>query len=330
MKFSIIIPVFNVRKYIRKCIASVLEQSFQDYEIILVDDGSTDGSSLICDEYTSNKKIKCIHQHNQGLSMARNNGVNNAHGEYILFLDSDDYYVGKNALAKVAEYADGCDIVVFGWQEFSEKNGNITTKNSVGVQTLKKTCYGSGEEFLAEVLKRVRPYTWYSCMRCYRRHFWLNYNFQFPRGLKYEDAYLMPRVLLKAKKICITNEVIYGYRIDREGSITGSITLKGTLDKLTVIKENFDYLENLSEINIQVKALILDSIACLYYSVITDSNWLESSEKKALIDKMQELKWVCKYSLYNPQKALAKIIGILGVNATAKILGIRRKLKYNI
>ena len=97
--FSIIIPVYNVEQYLRECVESILMQSCDDYEIILVDDGSSDKSGKICDKYSEkNNKIKVVHKENGGLSSARNAGIKIAIGKYIIFIDSDDYYDDKNLL----------------------------------------------------------------------------------------------------------------------------------------------------------------------------------------------------------------------------------------
>lgn len=101
-KFSIIIPVYNVEPYLRRCVDSVLSQSFNDYEVILVDDGSPDRCGEICDEYArNNKSVKCIHRENGGISVARNTGLNAATGEYVIFIDSDDMWSDPDALKMI-------------------------------------------------------------------------------------------------------------------------------------------------------------------------------------------------------------------------------------
>ena len=92
MKVSVIIPVYNSIAYLRRSVDSVLKQSFEDYEILLIDDGSTDGSEVICDEYAEQyDRVKAVHQQHRGVSSACNCGINNAHGKYLMFCDSDDY-----------------------------------------------------------------------------------------------------------------------------------------------------------------------------------------------------------------------------------------------
>ena len=88
---SIIVPVYKVEKYLNKCVDSILDQSYQNIEVILVDDGSPDNSGKLCDEYVTNQRVKVIHQKNMGLSGARNTGIENSTGDYLMFIDSDDY-----------------------------------------------------------------------------------------------------------------------------------------------------------------------------------------------------------------------------------------------
>ena len=100
--FSIIVPVYNVEEYLQECVLSVLNQSFDDFELILVDDGSTDCSFELCKKFEAdNNCVKAFRQSNSGASVARNNGLECATGEYILFLDSDDFYNDKDALLKL-------------------------------------------------------------------------------------------------------------------------------------------------------------------------------------------------------------------------------------
>ena len=101
-RVSVIVPVYNAKDYIIRCIDSILEQTFKDIELILIDDGSTDGSELICDRYKSNNTVKVIHQENRGVSSARNRGLEVATGTYVAFVDSDDY-LEKNMLQQMLD-----------------------------------------------------------------------------------------------------------------------------------------------------------------------------------------------------------------------------------
>ena len=124
MLFSIIIPVYNVEKYLRECVDNLLEQDFHDFEVILVDDGATDSSGAICDEYAENsEKVKVIHQKNAGQAVARNAGTEIAQGEYVIYIDSDDYICDKAFLSKLAVKTEKQpDVILYGYKKFFESN----------------------------------------------------------------------------------------------------------------------------------------------------------------------------------------------------------------
>ena len=121
---SIVVPVYNVEKYLHKCVDSILNQTFQDFELILVNDGSTDGSATICETYAAtNEKVRVIHKKNGGLSDARNVGIANAIGEYVTYIDSDDY-ISKEYLEVLQQLliSNNADIAVGGIQNFMKMN----------------------------------------------------------------------------------------------------------------------------------------------------------------------------------------------------------------
>lgn len=127
-RFSVVIPVYKVEKYLRQCLDSVLAQSYTDFEIVVVDDGSPDNCPAICDAYaTSDSRVTVIHKENGGLSDARNAGLLAATGEYVIFMDSDDYYLSTDLFteidAKIAETA--CDAVFFQYRKYIEKSKTL-------------------------------------------------------------------------------------------------------------------------------------------------------------------------------------------------------------
>ena len=132
---SVIIPVYNVEEYLRECIDSVLNQTFSDFEVILVNDGSTDSSGEICDEYVEkDERVTVIHQKNGGLSVARNIGLSEANGKYVYFLDSDDY-ISENALATLLNIAenDSSDIVFFDAVSFTDTDDFTVHQNYIRI-----------------------------------------------------------------------------------------------------------------------------------------------------------------------------------------------------
>ena len=220
LKLSVIVPVFNVERYLPKCVDSLLDQnlSLEEYEIILVDDGSPDRCGEICDEYAARySHIRVVHRENGGLSAARNNGIDEAQGTYLQFVDSDDYLepnVLKSLLDKMEQ--DQLDVLRFNYQNVNERF-EIFEPNKVSkpfVDFRDEVC--DGLTFLTERL----GYACYACQFVIRRE--LLDRCRFKVGVYFEDTEWTPRLLLQAARVNSTDLVVYYYMM-RTGSITQSI-----------------------------------------------------------------------------------------------------------
>lgn len=216
MKISFIIPMYNVEEYIEECIYSILFQSINDFEIIIINDGSTD-NSLKKVELIKDNRIKVITQKNKGLSAARNVGIKVAKGEYIAFVDSDDFILNKYAYEKMIQIAENekSDIVhgkALLYINEAEKDKLFIEPTSV----FRKTSISS-EEYFLNALKQ-KKYTAAVWLNLYRRDILVKNKLMFTEGIFHEDEEFTPRVLLKAKKISLYKEPFYGYR-QRVGSI---------------------------------------------------------------------------------------------------------------
>ena len=201
MKLSIIIPVYQVEQTLRRCIDSVLSQSFSDWEMILVDDGSTDESPKICDEYVKNyDKIHVIHKQNGGLSDARNVGIEHAKGTYITFVDSDDY-LGDDTLKKVMrlmEIHPDYDILEYPIYE------HFTLMDNEHQLLFDNHEYTDIKEYWHE--EKAYTHT-YACNKIYRKE--LFRNVRFPVGKLFEDVYTFPLLLKEAKMVATTAQGMY-------------------------------------------------------------------------------------------------------------------------
>ena len=157
-KVSIIVPVYKVEKYLNRCVDSILAQTFTDFECILVDDGSPDGCPAICDEYAKkDNRIKVIHQENKGVSAARNAGLDMAKGEYILFVDSDDW-IDESTVQSLLMISEDADIIMCGFS-IEYEDGTTFQENS-GNKKLE------GSDILGEfILDNIRPE---ACGKLYR------------------------------------------------------------------------------------------------------------------------------------------------------------------
>ena len=232
---SLIVPIYNVEKYLRKCVDSLLLQDMQQdsYEIILVDDGSTDESGRIADEYAASyHNIHVIHQPNAGLSEARNTGMKVAQGEYIMFVDSDDY-IEPNVLKGLVEKmtVDNLDVLRFNYQNVNEI-GEVFEPNKISkpfVDYRDEVC--DGGTFLNERLGTA----------CYVVQFILRREFALPFTpcIYFEDTEWTPRMLFKAKRVTSVDTIAYNYLM-RQGSITQTTDLnkkrKSIEDRIKIIK----------------------------------------------------------------------------------------------
>ena len=223
MQLSIIVPVYNVAPYLHKCVDSLLAQDISDYEIILVDVGSPDECPNICDEYaTAYNNIRVIHQENTGLSAARNSGIAVAQGEYIWFVDSDDY-VESNVLGLLIEQIerDDLDVLRFRYQNVRASGEAFAPYKDMTNYNDYSVIPTDGLSFLNKRMGN-QCYVWQFIVR--NRLCSLE---TFTQGIYYEDTDWMPRMLLRAYRVASADIVVYNY-FWREGSIT----LTRDLDKL--------------------------------------------------------------------------------------------------
>lgn len=199
---SIIIPVYNVEPYLKECLDSVLNQRYKNLEILVVDDGSTDKSGLICDSYCFDPRIRVFHQPNGGPSVARNTALAHAGGEFIFFVDADDYIHPDMVSKAVASLEENhAEMVIFGLIE-THKNGHeeIKLPNSPGLSTIEIQ-----KRLIADKMEN------YPCNKAFRRYLWKDR--RFPPGIRFEDVATIPYIAKTATKIVTLNEPLYYYRI---------------------------------------------------------------------------------------------------------------------
>lgn len=227
MKLSIIIPVYNVEKYIIKCISSLLYQNSNDYELIIVNDGTKDKSIDLIEEHFSNKKITIINQENQGLSSARNTGLLYAKGEYVWFFDSDDW-LDMNVLNGVIDSLNDCDILYFA-SYYTETSDKTYIVKGLGT-------YTNGKELsLNDYFHPVQFYI-------YKRSFLQNIGLSFKKGVYHEDTLFTPQILYQSNIVKCYNNPVY-HLLRREGSISQSFNPKRCYDLMSVISELLIFAE---------------------------------------------------------------------------------------
>lgn len=212
---SIVVPVYNVETYLKECIESIRRQTYQNFEVILVDDGSSDQSGRICDEYAKiDKRVRVIHKANGGLSDARNVGIKIARGEFLTFIDSDDY-ISDNYLGVLmnAQQRYDADIVQGEMTKKCKKLGKTNPKFTVEVMEPK--------EAFRKLLCYKRPQV-YACCKLYRKTLLLNNSIFYPVGRLNEDCATTYKMILQSNRSVFIPEIIYFYRTT-ENSILNSV-----------------------------------------------------------------------------------------------------------
>ncbi len=227
MKLSIIVPVYNVEKYIVKCISSLLCQDTNDYELIIVNDGTKDKSIALIKEHFNDDIIKIVNQENKGLSGARNTGLEYAQGDYVWFFDSDDW-LDKNVLNDIIVSLVNCDILYFS-SYYTE-----TTKGSFVAKNLKN--YEDGKELSLNIY--FHPVQFY----IYNRIFLQNVGLSFKKGVYHEDTLFTPQILYQSNIVKCYNNPVY-HLLRREGSISQSFNPKRCYDLMSVISELLIFAE---------------------------------------------------------------------------------------
>ncbi len=228
---SIIVPVYNVEPYLRKCLDSIINQTYRDLEILIIDDGSTDGSGAICDEYKVDERVKVFHTENRGLSAARNLGLDNTTGEWIGFVDSDDWIEPDmyQVLIKRAEET-GADVVECGYYlEYPDRS----------VIREGKTFTMPGMEAIHALLRLdIYNGVW---NRLWKRKCFDN--IRFPEGRIHEDVATTYRVFLLAERVCGTDQDKYHYR-HRENSLSHLLNMNSLVSLWRSHKERYDDLKD--------------------------------------------------------------------------------------
>ncbi|GAA0178400.1 hypothetical protein SH2C18_14660 [Clostridium sediminicola] len=289
-EISIVVPVYNVEMYLKKCISSILEQSFTDFELILVDDGSKDKSGRICDEYKEkDSRIKVIHQQNAGLSAARNIGIETSEGKYITFIDSDDFIHGNmleilyNNLLDNNSDISICDYeLVYEGMELPDEYCNNHTLYT-NIQGVKKIIENSETKMIV------------ACCKLYKRS--LFRGIRYPAQKYHEDEFVTYKLLYKSNKIVVTDAKLYYYR-KRDNSITGSTYSIKRLEKLEALEETIMFFqkENNKMLTILAEFRYLLNIQIAYYRVKYEMNSNKRIMNKLKIQYNQKF---CEFSREN-------------------------------
>ena len=314
MKFSIVVAAYNVAEYLNECVASIANQEFDvsDFEVILIDDGSTDQkTSKICDDLSDKYSVvKVIHQENQGLSSARNAGIENSCGEYILFVDGDDFWSNKNFLSSLSIHSEKyqSDVIIFPYSKYYSVKDikKIILKNNFDFNNY----YDNVIQLVSNEVMTAPAWN-----KCVKKELF-NMGLSFPIGLLSEDCLYCADLLKKMKSYSVLDIECYMYRQNRDGSITNIVKEKNVRDILKSIKEG---MSDKNQYNKNLQQALNIYFAISYISILPYVNqYIDNFKIKELL---YQYKYLLKYAKDIENRAF-KLTGLL-----ANLLGMKFSIK---
>ncbi len=319
MLFSIIVPVYKVEVYLEECILSVLNQTCEDWEMILVDDGSPDECPVICDKYAGEyKNISVIHKKNGGLSSARNRGIEKSTGEYIVFLDSDDVLL-PNALKNISgALKKKPDVLITEMYNTSDVHAQIVNheKYIKPEQTDKKS--------VIHFVFAKEDLTWPAQQYIVKRAFICERELKFEEGFYHEDVDWTSRLFLNAETFSFFPYIWYVRRFEREGSITTVPNPKRTKDVITLVakQENEPKYNLLSKME---KHEIFNQLGRALLSCLVNIYKYEQNERDIIYKLLDNNYSMLKYCKLLRHKVFYILIATIGAKNAIKISMIIRK-----
>lgn len=314
---SVVVPVYKVEQYLKKCVESIINQTYKNLEIILVDDGSPDDCGKICEEFAiKDDRIKVLHKTNGGLSDARNFGLSIAKGEYICFVDSDDfvneYYVEKMLESALKNNSDICAC------NFEYFNGNGKT----WIRKEKDEKVYSSSEAIKDIFgleQNTEVMVW---NKLYKRSLFVDNNIKYPVGRIHEDNFTTYKLYDKANNISLINDKLY-YYLQRGNSIMSTFNQK-RFDILIAVDETKEYFKDKREIEPFRECNEL----MIYLSLINNmikANY-DGKEKLEIVDRIRKNKKIFLTNKIIPlQKKIMVLILLTNVNLYSKLFMMLKK-----
>ena len=320
MKFSVILPIYKVEKYLHECVDSILNQTYTDFEVILVDDGSPDSCPQICDEYAvKDARVKVVHKINGGQASARNAGLEVAQGDYVCYVDSDDYLIDNKVLERLAEKTESePDIVHYKFVEWFESDGHVAP------------CYfdynvPTKDRSLAEVycdLIDKDAYYNSAWSKIIKRSLLMDNNIRFEEGIVGEDNEWYYHVVMVAKKLVLLDEPLYVYR-RRSGSTTTTATEKNLRDQLHVL-DKWEKILSTAENDARAQ-VVWGSLAKQFCSAVILYAGLNNVD--SYMPELKKKSYMLKYSSNKRVVIFRWAIRLLGLKGFILVLQKYRKKK---
>ncbi len=321
MIISVVIPVYNVKPYLERCVNSVLCQTYKDLEIILVDDGSTDGSSELSEQITTkDQRIRVIHQRNQGVSAARNTGIREAKGEYVIFMDSDDFWLIDDGLETVMSQCKEtteliCFKVVDIWKE-----GRQSLSPDYNLEIISRQ---PNTQALFSYLIKSQALRLTAWIVVVRRQILIDYQIYFPSHIIGEDFFWHMLLWQHVCNVKMVNINLYGYW-HRQDNITSSPVAIWSYQEYDKI---FTYWKEQHQQGCINGDIILGHLANIWINRGYVFYKLKDSDKPIALDILRKHADLLEYAITTKAKLTAKLYHLLGLRTTVCILSLYRRFK---
>ena len=319
-EFSIIIPAYNVEKYIGSCIESILQQSFSDFEILIINDGSTDGTLTAAEAFAEkDPRIRLFSKKNAGLSHTRNYGMEKAVGKFLYFVDSDDL-LEKDALLYIEKQIQcnpEADIIATRYRVMDDKTGDKEKVNDFPEKVLSDgTEMSAAEQYMACFL--YDDISTMAQLYVVRREYLNSLGLRFCEGIFHEDELWTPQLFLNAERIAYCRESCYLYRVNRAGAITSAFSDKHYKDRMFVM----DRLHELADAaeDATVGRAYRERIACLYAGFI--QNIAEICGRKEILSGLSDRRYYLKGAVQRKYRFLYFAVVLLGVRNALKLFSL--------
>lgn len=321
MKISFIIPVYNVENYLEKCVESIISQTFRDIEVVLVDDGSPDGSPQICDELASeDARIRVIHKENGGLSDARNAGLLVATGNYVVFVDGDDFWMDNKALRQLIDVLNSeMDFIGYNcsyfypdsktfaaWVPYNESISKPIDKNTAMIALVKSGTFPMS-----------------ACLKLMKRSFLMDNKLFFKKGQIAEDIPWFINMLNVTNKCCFVNQYVYAYRQNVVGSISNTRGRKSFDHLFDIFKTELSLIDSRS-FSEEAKNALKSFLAYEYCILLTYKD-IDKEAKRELLN----YKDILSYDLNPKVKKASRIYKTFGISATTFALNVYQWIRRN-
>lgn len=322
MRFSIIIPIYNVEKYLHICVDSVLTQTFTDFEVILVDDGSPDSCPLICDEYVQkDKRVSVIHQKNAGIACARNAGIKQARGDYVICIDSDDFLINDKVLEKISEQAKNTpDVIQFGYRKYFESDA------SWGEPLVSKV---NKSNSIADIVRSQLlddSYIATAWTRAVRWEILIDNNIFFKPGMvSGEDVDWYFNLLCNIKNIEVVSSPCLAYR-QRHDSISHRPKIQSLSDFIWIINT---WSERIPSLKVEAKlgSVMMNALAYYFANILVLYSRYDNSTIRGYRKQVMDLSYIQEHAITSRALTIKKFYSFLGFDITILLLKIFGKIK---